>query len=118
MVYQKTLLAYLVPLLFFIGGCGTQEKEFNTAGSVIELHANEKFAIVLPETHSAGQSWRYKSKNDLEMVQYNGSTWHGEAVGAKFHFKSVATGTCLLNFSLYEYNKTADSCHFILKISE
>jgi hypothetical protein len=117
MVHPKTIFAHLI-LPLVIVACGPPEKEFKREMASIAIGSNQHFAIVLPEVHSKGQTWQFHSSDEAILVTYNGSSWHGDAVGAKFHFKSIRTGTCLLNFSLHEYNKTTDSCHYVVKISD
>lgn len=117
MVHQKTIFAYLSLALVLIA-CSSTEKEFERNTSLITIGSGQNFAIVLPEIHSKGKTWQFRSDNKNKLIEYRGSSWHGDAIGAKFHFKSIQSGTCLLSFSLHEYNKTTDSCHYVVKISD
>jgi len=120
MVFKKTIFAYLILGLIIATGlaaCGEKETEIADHLTPIEVKQGDHFAVVLKENHKAGESWKFEQRNTNSIAKYKGSSWHGESIGAKFHFVATQTGTCLLNFSLIEYNKLRDSCHFVLKIN-
>ncbi len=108
-------LFFILPLCLFLISCSNElileEAPFDNV-----IRENKNFTIILPEDHTTGYTWTINDNYNKKNVEFINSVWHGNNKGVYYHFSTLKSGLCTLNFVCRKFTDTSDFKTFTLKI--
>lgn len=109
-----------VLFLIVIVSVSCRPREVNIASPGInEVEAGKMFRVTLPEEHTSGYTWQFKSEGlNQSVVEELNAVWHGPVKGIDFNFKALAAGQTTLTFVKRKYTDTLTVNSFIVKITD